>query len=56
MFEEKDFVEWLKTKGLSQSSISKYKNSIAQISTFLIHKKMIDDLLDKNIQKIQKKV
>ena len=55
MFEEKDFVEWLKTKGLSQSSISKYKNSIAQISTFLIHKKMIDDLLDKNIQKIQKK-
>tara|TARA_B110000263_G_C15279470_1_gene497605 strand:+ start:415 stop:1164 length:750 start_codon:yes stop_codon:yes gene_type:complete len=55
MFEEKDFVGWLKTKGLSQSSISKYKNSIAQISTYLSHKKVIDDLLDKNKQKIRKK-
>ena len=55
MFEEKDFVDWLKIRGLSTSSISKYKNSISQISTFLLHKKVIDDLLHEDKKKIRKK-
>jgi len=48
MSTENDFVNWLRNKGLSESSIKKYQSSISQISTYLIEKSIIDDLMNED--------